>query len=306
VTQGLCEALQQRATAIGLSRARYVLLWLADLADDRLKDLTIVPLETGEMCPDRRHFCLRNDSEGNRVRFSRPRLRSARTKTGRRRPVAPVPSYYPRKPRANPEAGFRRQLSEMLVPWVRAYVPGKALADHLGVTTSALRDAAMASMKSVQRPSRAAAGLARLDMQVPEFIAEPLARWANESTHARLSDVIRWILYATVSGERQQGPLPPRYHPDTYVDTICVYDERLAHRTIHRARRRHLRVSIGVRLYDLISLRAARAGLTIDRYATRWLYEFVAGRLRDLSFRPIEHEEIAAFDERVIVGEAAS
>ena len=139
-------------------------------------------------------------------------------------------------------------------------------------------------------------------MQVPEYIAEPLAQYVGSHTTARLSDVIRWTLYSAMSGTRHPTPLPPRYHPDEYRERIQVYDPERGHPTIVRARRRHLRVTIGTRLFDLISLRAARAGVTIDRYAIRWLEEFVSGKLRDLPFRPIEHEEIAAFDARVTVG----
>lgn len=49
ITVGLRDALDRRAQAYGTTRARYVLLWLAELVDGRLVHFKIVPVEVRQM-----------------------------------------------------------------------------------------------------------------------------------------------------------------------------------------------------------------------------------------------------------------
>lgn len=58
LSDGLRLALDARATAFGVRRSRYVLLWLADLVDGLLGDLTVVGVGIGQLFDDPRAYVL--------------------------------------------------------------------------------------------------------------------------------------------------------------------------------------------------------------------------------------------------------
>src|SRR5260370_20208886 len=81
VSHGLYVALEQRAAAGGVSRARYVLLWLADLVDGLLGDVAIEPIESGQMFESPERYCLAKSADGS-VKLPerlRPRRRPPRS-----------------------------------------------------------------------------------------------------------------------------------------------------------------------------------------------------------------------------------
>ena len=58
VSRGLYRALEQRATAYGTVRSRYLKLWIADLVDGRLAHLQLVPVPVTQLFADERAYVL--------------------------------------------------------------------------------------------------------------------------------------------------------------------------------------------------------------------------------------------------------
>jgi len=58
VTEGLFRAIELRARAEGVSRARYTVLWTADLVDGLLPDLVVVPVSRWQLYADARSYVL--------------------------------------------------------------------------------------------------------------------------------------------------------------------------------------------------------------------------------------------------------
>jgi hypothetical protein len=58
ITEGLNRAIELRARAEGVSRSRYVILWLADLVDGLLPDLPVVPVSRWQLYADEKSYVL--------------------------------------------------------------------------------------------------------------------------------------------------------------------------------------------------------------------------------------------------------
>lgn len=58
LSRGLNDALGKRAAAYGATRTRYILLWMADLADGLLADYVFPPISTDQMFPEDSFYVL--------------------------------------------------------------------------------------------------------------------------------------------------------------------------------------------------------------------------------------------------------
>lgn len=58
LSRGLVEALDRRAAAFGVTKARYSLLWVADFVDGRLGPLKVTPVSTTQLFDDARAYVL--------------------------------------------------------------------------------------------------------------------------------------------------------------------------------------------------------------------------------------------------------
>ncbi len=58
LSRGLGKALGRRAAVYGVTRSRYVLLWIADMVDGMLSELPILPVDTGMLFEDETGYVL--------------------------------------------------------------------------------------------------------------------------------------------------------------------------------------------------------------------------------------------------------
>jgi len=295
VSRALFVVLAQRAASQRISRARYVQLWLADLADGRLDDVAIQPVDTGQMYDGEDTY---HGATGREGKLKLPRSLSLRkvprgsAGQWRRLLSGPVGAWWPRKRSPSPPSvrTVARQLIQALYVWTTFhYELTDELARMLGVTLRTLHAARSAWMRADQIDvrGRPASGLVALDVDLPEQLAMQLAQVAEQSQAPR-SAWLRGLLHAVILTNREPTRRPARVVSANPVR--LSYEDPTTGRLVwlNKTPRRHLRTTLSPALDEALRQRAVAYGVTLTRYVVLWVTDWLEGRIQRVEVAPIE------------------
>ena len=298
VSRGLYAALEQRAAARRISRARYVQLWLADLAEGLLDDVAIVPVEIGAMFDDERAYF--HSSHPNRKIGVRRRLRVRREPPHSDEQWGKIPRGFEHKRRkraARPPSvvAFAREIVEALVPWAAGQgEPSDRMAEELGVTRQALRAARRlwpsgrrTALRSDQGPR-----LVELHVDVREEIVSMVP--GGGLVLSSLPDLIRGLLHAVMQTPREPTRRPAHVRSAEPGYTVYAGEPAnpAANVIINKTKRHHVRSSLSAALDRAMRERAAAYGVTPTRYVVLWIMDCFDGYVDDLPIVPMSGPDL--------------